>query len=75
MKAGSDEQYPIELVIDGQFLKETLNSNHISESWILSQLKARGKKLENVFYAVKGSNGQLYVDEYKDDIKHPIDVE
>ncbi|SDE64360.1 Uncharacterized membrane protein YcaP, DUF421 family [Paenibacillus sp. UNCCL117] len=75
LKAGRDEKYPIELVIDGQLLKDTLNSNHIPESWILSQLKARGKKLEDVFYAVKGSNGQLYVDEYKDDIKHPIDVE
>ncbi|WP_338026364.1 hypothetical protein [Cohnella algarum] len=62
-------------MIDGQLLHETLNSNHIPESWILSQLKARGKKLEDVFYAVKGSNGQLYVDDYKDNIRHPVDVE
>jgi hypothetical protein len=38
---------------------------------MLGQLKARGKKLEDVFYAVKGSNGQLYVD----NIQHPVDVE
>jgi hypothetical protein len=42
---------------------------------MLGQLKARGKKLDDVFYAVKGSNGQLYVDNYKDNIQHPVDVE
>ncbi|WP_308860329.1 DUF421 domain-containing protein [Paenibacillus radicibacter] len=75
LNAVNATQYPIELVIDGQLLKDTLNSNHIPESWMLSQLKERGKKLEDVFYAVKGSNGQLYVDDYKDNIQHPIDLE
>lgn len=75
LNAGSATQYPIELVIDERLLDDTLNSNHIPESWILSQLKARGKKLEDVFYAVKGSNGRLYVDDCKDDIQHPIDGE
>ncbi|WP_328800777.1 DUF421 domain-containing protein [Paenibacillus sp. LX16] len=75
LNAGNATQFPIELVIDGQLLHGNLNSNHIPESWLLSQLKARDKKLEDIFYAVKGSNGQLYVDEYKDKIQHPIDVE
>ncbi|WP_311079741.1 DUF421 domain-containing protein [Paenibacillus polymyxa] len=75
LNAGNATQFPIELIIDGQLLHGNLNSNHIPESWLLSQLKARDKKLEDVFYAVKGSNGQLYVDEYKDKIQHPIDVE
>ncbi|MHA7582561.1 DUF421 domain-containing protein [Paenibacillus vandeheii] len=75
LNTGNATQYPIELVIDGQLLQDTLNSNHISESWLLSQLKERDKKLEDVFYAVKGSNGHLYVDDYKDNIHHPIDVE
>lgn len=76
LNAGSNaKQFPIELVIDGQLLNDTLKANHIPESWLLSQLKVRGKKLEEVFYAVKGSNGQLYVDDYKDKIQHPIDVE
>ncbi|MNW39559.1 hypothetical protein D3C74_166490 [compost metagenome] len=75
LNAGNATQFSIELIIDGQLLHGNLNSNHISESWMLSQLKARGKKLEDVFYAVKGSNGQLYLDEYKDKIQQPIDVE
>jgi uncharacterized membrane protein YcaP (DUF421 family) len=75
LNAGNATQFPIELVIDGQLLQGNLNSNNIPESWLLSQLKARGKQLEDIFYAVKGSNGQLYMDEYKDKIQHPIDVE
>ncbi|WP_318153706.1 DUF421 domain-containing protein [Paenibacillus vietnamensis] len=75
LNAGKATQFPIELVIDGQLLNDTLKNNHIPESRLLSQLKARGKKLEDVFYAVKSSNGQLYVDDYKDNIQHPIDVE
>jgi uncharacterized membrane protein YcaP (DUF421 family) len=75
LNAGKATQFPIELIIDGQLLHDNFNSNHIPESWLLSQLKSRGKKLEEVFYAVKSSNGQLYVDEYKDKIQHPIDVE
>ncbi|UPK46962.1 DUF421 domain-containing protein [Paenibacillus pabuli] len=75
LNTGNTTQYPIELVIDGQLLKDSLNSNHIPESWLMTQLKERDKKLEDVFYAVKGSNGQLYVDDYKDNIQHPIDVE
>ncbi|MBD3919031.1 DUF421 domain-containing protein [Paenibacillus sp. PR3] len=75
LNAGNILQFPIELVIDGQLLNDNLKSNHIPESWILSQLEARNKKLEDVFYAVKSSNGQLYLDDYKDNIQHPIDIE
>jgi len=75
LKAGPAPQYPIELVIDGQLLSDTLQANRIPEAWLLSQLKVRGKRLEDVFYAVKGSNGQLYVDDYRDHLRHPIDVE
>jgi uncharacterized membrane protein YcaP (DUF421 family) len=75
LDAGKAPQFPIELIIDGQRLQGNFDSNNIPESWLLSQLKSRGKQIEDIFYAVKGSNGQLYVDEYKDKIQHPIDVE
>jgi uncharacterized membrane protein YcaP (DUF421 family) len=72
---GAAPQFPIELIIDGQLLQKNMEANQVSESWLMSQLKARGKLPKDVFYAVKGSNGQLYVDEYYDKIMHPIDVE
>lgn len=68
-------QFPVELIIDGQILQGNLDSNHIPQSWLTSQLKKQGKKVEDVFYAVKSSNGQLFLDAYKDNINHPIDKE
>ncbi len=75
LNPGNAAQFPIELIIDGQLLDGNFYSNQISVSWLLSQLKSRGKKIEEIFYAVKSSDGQLYLDEYKDQIKHPIDKE
>ncbi|RXZ80405.1 DUF421 domain-containing protein [Paenibacillaceae bacterium] len=69
------QQIPIELIIDGQLLQGNFTPNQISERWFLSELESRGKTVQDVFYAVKGSKGQLYFDYYKDKIKHPIDIE
>jgi len=43
MDAGKAAQFPIELIIDGKLLEESLVSNHIPKSWLLSQPKSRGK--------------------------------
>lgn len=75
LKAGHPAQFPIELIIDGQVLHGNLSSNQLSESWLHSQLKSRKKTIQDIFYAVKSSNGQLYIDEYEDNIQHPIDKE
>lgn len=69
------QQFPIELIMDGQVLHGNFDVNHISREWLTAQLKLRGKSEQDVFYAVKGSDGQLYIDFYNDKIKHPIDVE
>jgi len=71
----SPQSFPIEFIIDGQLLHGNFDSNQISQDWFLSLLKSQGKTVEDVFYAVKGSTGQLYFDYYKDKIRHPIDVE
>lgn len=69
------QQFPIELIMDGEVLHGNFDANNISQEWLTTQLKSRGKREQDVFYAVKGSDGQLYIDFYKDKIKHPIDVE
>lgn len=61
--------------MDGEVLHGNFDANNISQEWLTTQLKSRGKREQDVFYAVKGSDGQLYIDFYKDKIKHPIDVE
>ncbi|MEC0310211.1 DUF421 domain-containing protein [Paenibacillus lautus] len=77
LKKGSkvDQQFPIELIMDGQLLEKNLKINALSPDWITDKLKSRNKNIEDVFYAVKGTDGQLYIDFYKDKIQHPIDVE
>lgn len=77
MKKGlkGNQQFPIELIMDGQLLENNLKINDLSPEWIKEKLKVRNKEIADVFYAVKGTDGQLYIDLYRDKIKHPVDVE
>lgn len=70
-----DLKFPIELIMDGRLLEGNLKANNIPQDWMMEKLKTRGRRIEDVFYAVKGSDGQLYIDFYKDKIQHPIDIE
>ncbi|MGG3283806.1 DUF421 domain-containing protein [Paenibacillus solani] len=73
--SNASQKMPVELIMDGNLLEKNMKVNSIPLDWILEKLKARGKKVNDVFYAVKGTDGQLYIDFYKDKIQHPIDVE
>lgn len=77
MKKGlkGNQQFPIELIMDGQLLENNLKINDLSPEWIIEKLKVRNKEIADVFYAVKGTDGQLYIDLYRDKIQHPVDVE
>ncbi|MFC3885186.1 DUF421 domain-containing protein [Bacillus songklensis] len=65
---------PLEIIMDRQLVEKNLTSQY-SKEWILNQLKNRNLKMEEVNYAVVGTNGQLYIDCYKDYISSPVDVE
>jgi uncharacterized membrane protein YcaP (DUF421 family) len=67
--------FPIELIMDGDIIKNNLKQNHLSEAWIYDELKKRKLSLSEVCYAVKGTKGDLYFDLYEDKIKNPIDIE
>jgi len=75
MEYGGKGRLPIELIMDGKMLKENMSLNHVSEDHLLKQLTSHQKQISDVFYAVMGSDGRLYIDYYKDQLKHPIDVE
>lgn len=66
---------PVELVMDGVVLVMNLKLNGISDEELLMQLESNNKNVSDVFYAVKGSDGRLYIDYYKDQLKHPVDIE
>jgi uncharacterized membrane protein YcaP (DUF421 family) len=68
-------QFPTELIMDGKILTNNLQKSSLSPDWLSKQLQERGLTTEEVFYAVKGTNGGLYFDLYQDQILHPIDQE
>ena len=66
---------PIELIMDGEVLKENLEQNNLTESWLHSELKKRKLVQNDVLYAVLSGNGNMYVDTYENHIHSPIDKE
>ncbi|WP_028392445.1 DUF421 domain-containing protein [Bacillus cihuensis] len=67
--------FPIELIMEKQILDKNLANNGLTKDWLLSELRKRGLTVTSVFYAVKGTNGQLYFDVYNDRLTSPIDNE
>ncbi|WP_232696263.1 DUF421 domain-containing protein [Brevibacillus daliensis] len=75
LKPIKKQLFPIELIMDGQVIGDNLTANGVTREWLLSQVKKRGLTIEKINYAVKSSNGTLYIDQYEDRIKHSIDRE
>ncbi|MGE6610359.1 DUF421 domain-containing protein [Peribacillus sp. NPDC076916] len=70
-----EQKLPIELIMDGEIIKENLEQNNITFSWLESELKKRKLSKDDVVYAVLAANGNMYVDTYRDHIHSPIDKE
>lgn len=66
---------PIELIMDREVIKENLEQNNLTESWLHSELKKRNLVQHDVLYAVLSGNGNMYVDTYENHIHSPIDKE
>lgn len=61
---------PSELISDGKILKKNLQELNITEEWLLQKLKAKGiSSVEDVFYAEIQTDGALYIDLHKDNLK------
>jgi uncharacterized membrane protein YcaP (DUF421 family) len=56
----------LELIIDGKMVLENLTSVH-HRDWVQKQCQARNVKIEQVSYAVVGSNGVFYLIKYTQD--------
>ncbi|MGG4198748.1 DUF421 domain-containing protein [Peribacillus frigoritolerans] len=70
-----EQKLPIELIMDGEIIKENLEQNNITFSWLESELIKRNLLKHDVVYAVLAANGNLYVDTFRDYIHSPIDKE
>lgn len=71
----SEQRLPIELIMDGEIIKENLDQNDLSFSWLELELRKRNLTKHEVVYAVIAANGNMYVDTFRDHIHSPIDKE
>lgn len=71
----SQSFFPIEIIMNGHIIQKNLTQNHLTIDWITNELEIRGVTLPDISYCVRGTNGQLYFDLYKDQIKSPVDIE
>ncbi|RAK23074.1 hypothetical protein B0I26_10125 [Anoxybacillus vitaminiphilus] len=72
MKTNGTPRLPAEIIVDGKIISENVTAKH-NMSWIKQELKKRNLTINEVQYAVVGTNGQLYVDCYKDHLLSSID--
>lgn len=69
------EGIPTELVQEGQIIVQNLRQLNLDEQWLLSELRKKGiADLKQVVYASLDSEGNLYIDKYKDALKQVTDI-
>jgi uncharacterized membrane protein YcaP (DUF421 family) len=71
----SEIKLPVELIMDGEILKDNLTENNISLDWLHEELKLRKLTVGEVVYALLTSSNKLYIDTHDDDLQSPLDVE
>jgi uncharacterized membrane protein YcaP (DUF421 family) len=67
--------FPLELIMDGTLMEQNLTANGLTREWLEGVLRRKGKRIDDVFYAVRGTHQQLFFDYYEDRIKQPVDKE
>ena len=70
----SYEGLEVELIEEGQIIKQNLKQINKDEKWLFTELKQRGIKLSQVVYGALDTNNRLFLDLYKDDGINIIDA-
>ncbi|OCA85887.1 hypothetical protein A8F94_13610 [Bacillus sp. FJAT-27225] len=70
----SSERLPIELIMDGEIIAKN-STGLYNRNWIEAECKNRNLRVEEIYYAVVNSHGNLFVDKYEDNLIAPTDVE
>lgn len=71
----SEIKLPVELIMDGEILKDNFTENNISLNWLHEELKLRNLNVGEVVYALLTSSNKLYIDTHDDYLQSPLDVE
>lgn len=69
------EKEPQAVIMDGEFMDESLATLGFSRGWLKTELDKIGVTIENVFLGQVDSYGQLYVDLFDDKIMVPVPQE
>jgi len=69
------QKFPVELIMDGTIMEKNLKDHGLTEEWLENELRRRGKRIVDVFYAVRGTQQKLFFDFYEDGIGNPINKE
>ncbi|RHW35715.1 DUF421 domain-containing protein [Neobacillus notoginsengisoli] len=72
--SNSSQHLPIELIMDGEIINKNASGPYNPE-WIEAECKKRNLRVEDIYYAVINTNGQLFIDQYEDQLTSPTDVE
>ncbi|KRF10712.1 DUF421 domain-containing protein [Paenibacillus sp. Soil787] len=71
----NDQVFPVELIMDGVMIEKNLENNGLTKEWLEREVRRKGKKISDVFYAARGTKKQLVFDFYEDGIHQTIDKE
>lgn len=64
-----------EIIVDGQVIYQNLKQNNLDEQWLISELRKRGyNSPRDIVLATLSSDGELYIDNKKDETEHMVDV-
>ena len=66
--------FPKELIMDGAAVEKNFNSQYSSQ-WLDQELEKRSLHIKDIQYAVISSNGSLFIDQFEDNLKSPLDRE
>lgn len=67
--------FPVELIMDGVMMEKNLENNGLTKEWLEREVRRKGKRISDVFYAARGTKQQLVFDFYEDGIQQTIDKE
>ncbi|MGE5380705.1 MAG: DUF421 domain-containing protein [Methylocystaceae bacterium] len=60
------QDLPVDLIMDGQIIKENLRRHNLSETWLFEYLDRLGYSVQDIMYASIDSAGKIYLDTYED---------
>lgn len=68
------EDMNMELIYEGEIIEHNLHLLELDQDWLHQQLDSRGLTLQQVSYAALDSQGNLYVDLYRDRLAIKVDI-